>query len=674
MAFRLCVLLCLVAATQGAKVTPLEKVIGLLKDLSAKVTAEGKKEAAQYDKFACFCKEQADDKLYAIEKSDAKIADLKAEIKMLNSAISKLNGEISDLSKQISKLEGEIKRKTDKRNKEHDAYQVKATDMNEAIDACGAAIAALRDSKEAMSGAKTSNLVQLVKAQNTDVVALLSKVDGAPKFQYQSNDIIATIEDLQATFKSMKKDLDIAEFDVNSAFEKNKLALSNEKKFAEKDRAEKEAIVEAKTEDLEAAKTDRDEEQADRDADQKFMDDLTAECEGKATQFDARSSTRADELTALSKATAELESGAAPNMAANKKLVGLAQKSVKLGKPVSFVQISNVQHEQSGKEAALQRVRSFLNGAAERTGSSVISSLAARVQVAEDHFVKVRGLIKDLIAKLKADAKAEATQKGVCDTGMAKAISDRDEANAKIEVANAKITTLTAKQNSLEDEVDTLNGQISELKKALLEATELRDDAKAENTKAMDMTEAGADSVKLALGILNGFYKNAFMQTAKYTPPRGDRDGNTVGDLAPEVFGNDDSYHGSQSESKGIVGILEVILSDFQRSNKQAQKDEKESKEAFEAFEKETNDDVDKKQNRIKKANGEISNAKADILDQQQALSDAKDLLDSGLDALEELEAMCVKGEETWEERKKKREDEIEALKSALQILDEWQA
>jgi len=652
----------------------MEKVIGLLKDLSAKVTAEGKKEAAQYDKFACFCKEQADEKLYSIEKSDAKIADLKAEIKMLNSAISKLNGEISDLSKQISKLEGEIKRKTEKRNKEHDAYQVKATDMNEAIDACGAAIAALRDSKEAMSGAKTSNLVQLVKAKNTDVVALLSKVEGAPKFQYQSNDIIATIEDLQATFKSMKKDLDIAEFDVNSAFEKNKLALSNEKKFAEKDRAEKEAIVEAKTEDLEAAKTDRDEEQADRDADQKFMDDLTAECEGKATQFDARSYTRADELTALSKATAELESGAAPNMAANKKLVGLAQKNVKLGKAVSFVQISNVQHEQSGKEAALQRVRSFLNGAAERTGSSVISSLAARVQVAEDHFVKVRGLIKDLIAKLKADAKAEATQKGVCDTGMAKAISDRDEANAKIEVANAKITTLTAKQNSLEDEVDTLNGQISELKKALLEATELRDDAKAENTKAMDMTEAGADSVKLALGVLNGFYKNAFMQTAKYTPPRGDRDGNTVGDLAPEVFGNDDSYHGSQSESKGIVGILEVILSDFQRSNKQAQKDEKESKEAFEAFEKETNDDVDKKQNRIKKANGEISNAKSDILDQEQALSDAKDLLASGLEALEELEAMCVKGEETWEERKKKREDEIEALKSALQILEEWQA
>merc|ERR1719326_2434813 len=153
--------------------------------------------------------------------------------------------------------------------------------MNEAIDACTAAIAALKDSRGSMKGAKTTNLAQLAKfvakpslAAAAGKVALLSKVGGAPKFQYQSNDIIATLEDLLATFKSMKKDLDIAEFDTNSAFEKDKLGLTNEKKFAEKDKAEKEAIVESKTEQLEAAKSDKDEEQADRDSDQNFMDVL----------------------------------------------------------------------------------------------------------------------------------------------------------------------------------------------------------------------------------------------------------------------------------------------------------------------------------------------------------------------------------------------------------------
>ena len=45
------------------------------------------------------------------------------------------------------------------------------------------------------------------------------------------------------------------------------------------------------------------------------------------------------------------------------------------------------------------------------------------------------------------------------------------------------------------------------------------------------------------------------MQT-KYTPPNSDREGNTVGDVAPDFAG--DNYAGAQSESKGIVGILEV--------------------------------------------------------------------------------------------------------------------
>merc|ERR1719326_1334313 len=625
----------------------MEKVISLLKSLSTKVAGEGKKEAAAYDKYACFCKEQADEKLYSIEKSDATLASLKAQIKELDTAISELNSEVSDLSKKISGLETDIDTRTKKRDKDHAEYEAKAKDMNEAIDACGAAIDALKDSKKSMSGAKV-DLMQLTSISQK----LLGKA--APKFEYQSNDIIATLEDLLATFKSMKKDLDFAEHDVNSAFEKDKLGLSNEKKFAEKDKAEKEAIVEAKTEDLETAKSDRDSEQADRDADDAFMKELTKDCEAKAGQFDTRSSLRADELSTLKEATEKLEEGAVPNFSSNKKLNGFVQKKVvMLNKaPVSFVQINSVQNQQTGRGAALQKVRSFLDDAADRTGSRALAAIAVRVTVAEDHFVKVRGLIKDLIAKLEADAKSEATQKGVCDKGMAKAISDRDEANAKIEVANAKITTETATKNSLEDEIDTLNGQIAELKKALLEATELRNEDKAENEKTMEMSEAGGDAVKLALGLLQDFYKGSFVQT-KYTPPNADRSGATLSDLAPKVSTSTDARAGS--EAKGIIGILEVILSDFERTNKQAETDEKDSKEAFEEFEKDTNDDVDKKETRIKKAEGELSDAEAEILNQQQALSDAESLLESATSSLEELEAMCVKGEETYAERVEKR-------------------
>merc|ERR1719247_3750644 len=192
-----CGLVLLLAASPATAVTPMEKIIGLLEDLDAKVTAEGKKEAAQYDKFACFCKEQADEKLYAIEKSEDKIAQLKAAIGELDTAIAALNSDISDLSKRISELESEIDKKTKKREKEHDEYLAKAKDMNEAIEACGAAIDALKNSKKSMKGAKldfaqvekvTGAIVRKVEpflSSSLGVLSLMSELSekAAPKFE-----------------------------------------------------------------------------------------------------------------------------------------------------------------------------------------------------------------------------------------------------------------------------------------------------------------------------------------------------------------------------------------------------------------------------------------------------------------------------------------------------------
>jgi len=82
------IVLSLALAAQGSAVgaTPMQKVLSLLKDLSSKLAAEGAQEAAQYDRYACFCKQQADEKQYAMEKSDKKIAFLKAEIDELETA------------------------------------------------------------------------------------------------------------------------------------------------------------------------------------------------------------------------------------------------------------------------------------------------------------------------------------------------------------------------------------------------------------------------------------------------------------------------------------------------------------------------------------------------------------------------------------------------------------
>merc|ERR1719316_2628431 len=116
-----CVLLVGVSHAAGnvEKVTPVEKVTELLKKLSAQTAEEGKEEAKQYDNYSCFCKEQADEKLYNIEKSTAKLEKLAAKISELEGEISQLNSDISDLSTSITTLGEQIEATNVKEQDEH---------------------------------------------------------------------------------------------------------------------------------------------------------------------------------------------------------------------------------------------------------------------------------------------------------------------------------------------------------------------------------------------------------------------------------------------------------------------------------------------------------------------------------------------------------------------------
>merc|ERR1719230_1205959 len=141
-----CLGVLLVVRSVAEKVTPVEKVIELLKKFEVEIEEEGKTEAAQYDKFACFCKEQAREKTWAIEKSEKKIKKLEAEIEELEAEIAELTEKVTELTEKIEKLEKKIEKLIQERNKEHKAYLVEAEDMDAAISAMKRAIEALKKS------------------------------------------------------------------------------------------------------------------------------------------------------------------------------------------------------------------------------------------------------------------------------------------------------------------------------------------------------------------------------------------------------------------------------------------------------------------------------------------------------------------------------------------------
>merc|ERR1719201_1646271 len=91
------------------KITPVQSVINLLEKLEKQTIGEGKAEAAAYDKFACFCKEQADEKLFSITKKGARIAELAASIKKCTAIIEDATSIMEAAKTRKADLEAENK-------------------------------------------------------------------------------------------------------------------------------------------------------------------------------------------------------------------------------------------------------------------------------------------------------------------------------------------------------------------------------------------------------------------------------------------------------------------------------------------------------------------------------------------------------------------------------------
>jgi hypothetical protein len=122
-------------------------------------------------------------------------------------------------------------------------------------------------------------------------------------------------------------------------------------------------------------------------------------------------------------------------------------------------------------------------------------------------------------------------------------------------------------------------------------------------------------------------------------------------------------------ESGGVVGILEVIESDFARLESETSADEAAAAQEYTTFMNDT--EVDKavkqtdsehKSNMITKKNSALNEAKKNH-------KTTTEELDAANAYYEKLEPSCVDSGISYEDRVKRREEEIQSLKEALEVL-----
>merc|ERR1719247_4098136 len=211
------------------------------------------------------------------------------------------------------------------------------------------------------------------------------------------------------------------------------------------------------------------------------------------------------------------------------------------------------------------------------------------------------------------------------------------------------------------EDVKTLQAELATLAKEQAEMDSIRAEEKAAFDKAKAELELGISGVQKAVGVLKDYYQgsaallqnaggfNAFMQQPAQ-PKKHSKSGGAGG---------------------SIIDILEVVESDF---TKNLAAEETEEADAIAVYEKTTQDN--KLANTMKSQDVKYKTKEHKGLDKSiSELSGDRDTtnteLSAVLDYYAKIKDRCIAKPESYEERKARREAEINGLKEALQILED---
>merc|ERR1719163_569035 len=147
-----------------------------------------------------------------------------------------------------------------------------------------------------------------------------------------------------------------------------------------------------------------------------------------------------------------------------------------------------------------------------------------------------------MIEKLEADAAKEASHKAFCDKELKETKAKKEEKESDLDTLSTKIDKATSKIAKLKEEIATLEAELLAIARAQKEADEIRAGEAAAWKEAKADYESGVEGVGMALQVLRDYYA--------------EKDESLIQQTHVKATG----------AATGIIGMLEVIESDFTKS------------------------------------------------------------------------------------------------------------
>lgn len=666
-------LLVLVAAVSASDVTPIQKVIQLLQDLQVKANADMESEATQFTTYKAWCEKTLLDKSRAIEEATEQIGVLQAEVEKCTADADQLGKEIAGHNALIDAHTTEKANATAVRETELKDYTAELKDYDESLVAIDRALAVLKEQAHNRAQAAPASLLQLSAFSSPadtkrSIDAFLSLDDleeqpAAAGYEHHSGGVVEMLEKLKTDFVEQKNTLMKEEVLKKTAYVTLVAGLDAELGQASKDRDEKMQAKATREQDKAKAEGDLADTTTTKADDTKYSKDLAATCTKKSTDFADRQKVRGEEIEAVGKAI-EIISGGEVSGAADKHLPTLLQIRSSSGTALASLRTN------SNQRGPLRKIAHLLQERADSLGSRELAALALRVEEQVGSSTQIDGaigkvidMINTLIGRMKEEAAAEATKRAWCDDELKTNAATRKEKTEEVADIQADIDALNASIAKLGDEVAQLNSDLTALSTAVANATDMRQKEKAKNEETIKDAVAAQNAVAQAVQVLKDFYDKAGKTTALV------QSGTDSGEDPPPVF-EETPYTGMGDAAGGVLGMIEVIQSDFARLEAETTAAEDAAAKEYEQFMDDSKMDNVQKGKDVEHKTAQKEDEISRVAGKEEDKKAVNEELTAAVDYFNKLKPDCVDLGPSYEERKKKREEELKSLKEALVALN----
>jgi len=682
-----------VFTAQSATLSPVTRVVELLKGLSKQIEKEGEKEEDLYETFVCWGKSVIEQKTATNAEAASRIDVLETYIADLESGRIELTDERQNLEKEVEELMADLEVAKETRTKEKSDFDDAEAEMKQALKALDTAIKVL---DEATKDHKTGVLIAMRARLNGGMAALaeqqaalshavelgsrfLEKGDARfmqrllmgdvptvdwkklnrkatfkMAYKARSFKIQSVLKKLHQTFDLNLKDATKKETDAQAQYDK-----LEKSKSAQLDAA-REALTKMESEN--GAKGMSKQDSKDELAalkkqvtdDKQFISETEKSLETKKAEWKARSTLRAGELEAISKAIYILHNDDARD---------LMKKSL-ASQGFFFLQTAT----EAWRARAANGAVAALRDAARRSGDKNLLALAAGLAQpsVKTKFGPVISAIDKMIAILKGNEKKDLETKQTCE-------DDRMADTRKAVLAGRDIDDMTDRMSKLAQDIKELSEEIEKLlaehkkvKEELDAATKIREDENAAWKITDKDDEDAAITVANARDVLKNFYKdNGLVFAQKEKQP------STVAGEAPPppppTWEGD--YGGKTGESQGIVALMDMVHADMVKDRATAKAEEDESQKDYDAFKKKSEDEMKALMDEKNEKDGIKGRKETRLQQTKKSRATKKGDLDGLLEKMEKISPNCEYFTVNYPLRLKNRQIELDGLEKAKAIL-----